>query len=160
MKYIATVELSMSKFILAALIIYATQSISAEKCREGINLRLFNMKDLNFNNLDIFIFLENNSDDYMRLVPIMIPQDYWLNLSLAKDGKKMRSIGLEINLKKHFPIVSIRPNHFFGRRLNLKEYFKIVKKGNYKLVIKYGIPPTPDRKLSVGICEITHHFTL
>ena len=160
MKYIATVELSMTKFILAALIMYATQSISAEKCRKGFNLGLFNMKDINFNNLDIFIFLENNSDDYMRLVPIMIPADHWLKLSLTKDGKKIRFRELEINLKKPYKIISLRPNHFFGRRLDLKEYFKIVEKGNYKLVIKYGIPPIPSKKLSVGTCEITHHFTL
>ena len=118
------------------------------------------MKDLNFNNLDLFIFLENNSYDFIELGGTMIPQDHWLKLSLTKDGKKMRFTGRELKLVGPFPIVSIRPNHFFGRRLNLKEYFKIVKKGNYKLVIKYGIPPTPDRKLSVGICEITHHFTL
>ena len=150
----------MSKFILAALIMYATQGVSAEKCREGINFRLFNMKDLNFNNLDLFIFLENNSDDFIDLGGTMIPQDHWLKLSLTKDGKKMRFTGRELKLVGPFPIVSIRPNHFFGRRLNLKEYFKIVEKGNYKLVIKYGIPPTPGRKLSVGTCEITHHFTL
>ena len=162
MKYIAMVELSMTKFILAALIMYATQSISAEKCREGINLRLFNMKDLNFNNLDIFIFLENNSDDFIKLSGTMIPPDYWLNLSLTKDGKKMRSIGLEINLKKPYPIISLRPNHFFGRILDLKKHFKIVEKGSYKLVVKYGIPPVPSEKLSVGvgICEATHNFTL
>ena len=160
MKYIATVELSMSKFILAALIMYATQSISAEKCREGINLRVFNMIDLNFNNLDLFIFLENNSDDFIKLGGTMIPQHHWLKLWLTKDGKKIRFTGESPKLGKRLPIVSLRPNHFFGRRLNLKKYFKIVEKGNYKLVIKYGIPPTPGRELSVGICEITHHFIL
>ena len=96
----------------------------------------------------------------MRLVPIMIPADHWLKLLLTKDGKKIRFRGPEINLKKPYKIISLRPNHFFGRRLNLKEYFKIVEKGNYKLVIKYGIPPVPSKKLTVGTCEITHHFIL
>ena len=93
----------MTKFILAALIIYATQSISAERCRKGINLRLFNIKDLNFNNLDLFIFLENNSSDFIKLGGTIIPQDYWLELSLTKDGKKkMRFIGLEIKIVKPY----------------------------------------------------------
>tara|TARA_B100000749_G_scaffold263104_1_gene236504 strand:- start:1970 stop:2419 length:450 start_codon:yes stop_codon:yes gene_type:complete len=110
-------------------------------------------------NIKLLIYLENVSDDIIDINGTMIPQDYWINLSLLKNGKIVKYKAPEYKLKNHDLKFRLRPKHVFGRVIDLGEMFGISSNGKFKLTVKYGIGPDLETS-NIGVCSKQYDFKL